>query len=146
MLEDAIKQNTAAMLELTKVILQNGNCTPVAEKPKRPRRTKAEIEADNAAVKVEKPAPGLDLGVGTEAATTSNNETEVTIDMLKANGKGLVGCGKDQAGLTKARELIAAFGVKTIDEIKPEDYAKLNSQFIEEAKNWGKTSEANTAL
>ncbi len=146
-LEEAVAENTRAIMLLNDTLLQ-GNLAPAATTEKKKRRTKAEIAADEAAVEAEAtpetpPAASLDLDIGGEKPAT---EEPVTLETLKANGMLLVGCGTNQAGLGRAKELIANYGAKLMDEVKPEDYSKLNAEFIKEAKNWGKKSAVNTQL
>lgn len=138
-LEQAIKDLTKAVLENTAAVNLLSKSSPEPEKPKRTRRTKKQIEADEkaAASKSDTENAGDDIS-DDELESALEGETgddadlddllggdddtvvELTKDDILKAVKAFAGKGKKHA--TAAKKLIESFDAKNVSQITEDDY------------------------
>ncbi|MCP4986232.1 MAG: hypothetical protein GY928_09250 [Colwellia sp.] len=145
MLEEAIKENTIAIYQLTRVIEAQGTKGP------RKRRTKKQMEEE--ANSVESNPTMLPEIIPDEIAEKHNDEPfadspdpepetkeEYTVEQLRAEASAVVTLdpSEKQEGLKIAQKIITDLGYKMISEIKPEERSVAIALFKKAVANYGK--------
>jgi hypothetical protein len=102
----------------------------LAEKRKRHRRTKAEIEAEKATLTQEKADEISEESVEEKSIidTHALKGSMATLDDCKAALKTII--GPDESGMPKAIHLVKKFGVRSLKDLDPARYG----EFLTEAK------------
>ena len=117
---------------------------PLQEKPKRKRRTKAEIDADEAAKNappIVEPTPinaEVNILAELEIAPPVVGEEIISVDNLKAELSAVVMLGDPakKEGLLKAQELMAARGFAAVSQVPEGARPELVAALREVVKNW----------
>jgi len=163
----AVNKNTNAVDDLMVVVMSLGsietssapitpNDTPVEIKPKRKRRTKAEIEADKVAKEglenvANDKAPSLvdDIPPAENVLSILDEPIEVkepvlvgkipTVEQVRAEASAVVDLdegSKEKKGLAIALSLIASMGCKRISDIPEAGRQKFINACREEVRKW----------
>lgn len=151
MLETKIVELIAAVEKLTETIINKPSAV-TGEKPKRTRRTKAEIEAEKAGanldistsreIDIEPPAPPAAPVVNhtdilDPARTTATPAVVPTIEQVRAEAGAVVDLdsSQEQKGLAKAQEIIKGMGFATIADVPADRRQELINKFRQAVKD-----------
>lgn len=149
MLEIKIDELIEALNRITQAINEANSCKVVIpekeadtvittiDKPKRKRRTKAEMEADKAAEKAEV-SPLDKLATDAMLSVAPASKEIPTIEQIRAAASALVDMDKSEAqrGLQEAMNILKTFDCSVISEISEDKRQEALDKFNKAVKTW----------